>query len=117
MLCRAGLVGGITGAIVLTGCTKPVNRPGGIGLADERWAMRAVNPARQTALLFDRVPGEPCAEDFNLRADWPSTTTCQQGREIISYTTYFNDRQGWGWWDHDQVYRSARYYRFGVQER
>ena len=72
---------------------------------------------RQTALLFDRVPGYPSATEFNYRSDWPSTAAGRYGPETRYYVTYVNDNQGYGWNLEGHYHRSARYYQVGWQER
>jgi hypothetical protein len=82
----------------------------------------SVYPAHQSegrnpALLFDRLPGEPTACDFNTRSDWPSSYGRQLSGEVTSYITYFDDQGGTGFPGWDTVYRSARYYQVGQLQR
>ncbi len=107
----------LLGGVLTAGCGTPT-----CGEAVRCSAAIGHSPARQptaclAALVFDRVAGLPDPETFTLRSDWPNTLGRQAGREIISYSTYSNDRQGWGWSNYDGVYRSARYYQYGVVER
>jgi hypothetical protein len=99
------------------GCSKSASNGG--AFAYENNTHRYHRPAGplQASLLFDRIPGVPTAMDFNARSDWPSTQTGYRGRETLYYVTYVNDRQGYGWHDHNFYHRSARYYQVGSEER
>jgi hypothetical protein len=104
---------------VLPACGQRMHATGPADLANHYYQSHASSrmEGRQPALLFDRIPGQPTATAFNVRSDWPSASGRRQGHEILYYTTYMNDRQGYGWHDYHQFYRSARYYQVGWQER
>lgn len=87
------------------------------GYADEWHRASGDLEGRQTALLFDRIPGEPRATAFNDRSNWPSEHKARRGGEKRYYATYFNDYQGYGFYNFGHVHRSARYYRVGWEER
>jgi hypothetical protein len=100
------------------GCSQQAQPPTGVSWAGEQRCPVSNGPVlRHPSLMFDRIPGSPTATAFAYRSDWPSTSTSLQQPQVLYYVTYLNDRQGYGWYGSNYVYRRARYYQVGVIER
>jgi hypothetical protein len=117
MISRLGTAGWVIYLTFATaGCSAPQRSIRPLSRDQERKPIQ-VTMASHSALLFDRIPGRPDAEDFNYRSDWPSSGTRQRAAETTYYTIYFDDEQGPGFFGQNFVYRSARYSQFGMEQR
>jgi hypothetical protein len=106
-------------AIVAGGCSAPqgVSTPISTSPGQRKYPAHVGPIGSSSTLLFDRVPGEPYAEDFNFRSNWPSSGTRYKAAETTYYTIYFDDEQGPGFFGQNFIYRSARYSQSGMQQR